>query len=1142
MPWAVSPNDNDLASKDLNFPPDLSPEAFAAWTSCLAAAATTDMGDSKRHVARGRRFELGHYVHALRVNKKNKHALSQLRGRNRTLWPTPKEGKGDGKGKSASDLTNEEQEALVAEKELKAFHKKQARSKQLGTESGLKNASKMEEFLKGILDTHGCSLPPKDDQSVPLQPQVQAAAVDAAASGFRTLASLAGHGDDPLGQLAKRHEDLQEFPELPFVAHASPQPPAMGGTAALGAGHEEDPPELVDLGENEEEMLRPLLEEWKRAKQAAAAATPPLEEPLPPLNNEQREAGRAIISALRELERARRRKHCSASRAEWMEGLEKVQRLFFLNGAAGTGKTALIKTLDVLMQRLGLGQMLLTAYTGTAVVELENAMTSLSLFGIPISFGEQGLGEMKQLPQPKTITSFEKFARLPPGDYNNLRLVVLDELSFVSPALLHHISERLEWLLARDSGLDFGGVVFVAAGDFHQKQGVKQKALHTELLRSVGITVPSKTGQFPRTGAPNNPHHGKQATAGGVAKFKKFQRLSLTVNNRFNDDKPWGAILAQMRQLQHETPVGAEFRSALQVLSADEKQDPDWMFAPIGVVSNDERHFLNAAQAYRWAQHHGLPLIRWKLPLRGIERLEPAELTALYEEEPSLWGYFVKGAPAVLTVENISQGRGLVNGTRVTLDSFTMDPKLRLNVDTLLQDVGPGGVVTLPQQPLSIQVRPHVKSTFLNRLREFSVSTQPDDVIIPILQSGKGELEKELSSVWSATHIGQRRLSCKSTHLLELGFAFTDYKMQGKSTDRFILSLSHREAGARFDLTSVYVLASRVRTRGGLRALSADENNFSHLSELRPAPELAIWDAGYDDNGFFSTQKAVDATMPLAEQLRAAHKRELAKKQKKRQEEKKEEGEKQPQGQPPKPRGRGPRRKLPPAVPANFTVHKDSAAQPLPSSNRPLASTSHAPPIRRSVAPLKPTSATHRTFPIDDLNKQIAKPQRRRPSTTHASNNPEAPFVAHARQRLAFLCKRLKEDPMVKVTVAGSNGKSFLGEGLAKGQWIAAYGRTAGARAHKSFIDALCNELKAMKDEFGDRINYSKNLPIRPFSESHYQVWGANLSNCSLPLGQAIAGEGMAKCMGCQQPGFFGIITTPIAGDPRQLLEQEELQ
>ena len=610
VPWAVSPDDDDIKTEDQNCPPDLSSDAFRAWMTHLKETAGADANTSERHVARGRLFELGHYVHALSVNKEYKQGLQQTRNRNRTLWPKDV---ADAlrKEKQTANKSVEEIEALRADAELKAFKKKQARSQRQTSQEALKNATEMESFLTRLMASHGCALPPKDDTTptaddttptadapAPAQQEIAAAA---AAVGFLRVESLAGPNiEDPVAELKKRYTDLQCLPtQLSIVTPDAPSPPPNAPADAFmatGAVSDEDPPELVEL-EDEEHALEPLLAKWEADKEAAAAADPPLEEPLPPLNNEQRAAGREILNALRELERAKRRKPW-ANRAEWMEGLETVQRLFFLNGAAGTGKTALIKTLDVLMQRLGLGQMLLTAFTGTAVVELENAMTTLTLLEIPMHYGEGGLGAMKSA---ENITRFETFARLPPNEYDGLRLVVLDEVSFIPPSLFQHVSERLEWLLARDSGLDFGGVVFVAAGDFHQKLPVAKLALHKELLAANGVSVPTKIGTVPPSKkASRNPHHGKQATAGGVAKFAQFRRLRLTVNNRFKKDPDWGNILGQMRDLEHPTPVGAEFRKALRVLSDSEKRDPDWMFAPIGVVSNDERHFLNAAQAYRW--------------------------------------------------------------------------------------------------------------------------------------------------------------------------------------------------------------------------------------------------------------------------------------------------------------------------------------------------------------------------------------------------------------------------------------------------------------------------------------------------------------------------------------------------------------
>ena len=92
VPWAVSSNDDDPNTANDNCPPDLSPDALRAWMSQLKAAARADEAacadeaGSERHVARGRLFEIHHYVHALVVSTQNKHVLSQFRGRNRTMW------------------------------------------------------------------------------------------------------------------------------------------------------------------------------------------------------------------------------------------------------------------------------------------------------------------------------------------------------------------------------------------------------------------------------------------------------------------------------------------------------------------------------------------------------------------------------------------------------------------------------------------------------------------------------------------------------------------------------------------------------------------------------------------------------------------------------------------------------------------------------------------------------------------------------------------------------------------------------------------------------------------------------------------------------------------------------------------------
>ena len=65
------------------------------------------------------------------------------------------------------------------------------------------------------------------------------------------------------------------------------------------------------------------------------------------------------------------------------------------------------------------------------------------------------------------------------------------------------------------------------------------------------------------------------------------------------------------------------------------------------VVSRHERDVVNAAQLERFARAFGLPLFRWQLPL--LDELPNVDRNDLYNAEPSLWGYFVEGAPINLT-------------------------------------------------------------------------------------------------------------------------------------------------------------------------------------------------------------------------------------------------------------------------------------------------------------------------------------------------------------------------------------------------------------------------------------------------------------------------------------------------------------
>jgi hypothetical protein len=88
-------------------------------------------------------------------------------------------------------------------------------------------------------------------------------------------------------------------------------------------------------------------------------------------------------------------------------------------------------------------------------------------------------------------------------------------------------------------------------------------------------------------------------------------------------------------------------------------------------------------------------------------------------------------------------------------------------------------------------------------------------------------------------------------HMYDLAFASTDFKLQSKTLDRLILCLAPRKFPPYFSLSTIQVLASRVKLGCMLRTLGFDaqRDGVSHLTSLQHPAPLGIWNSGYDDDG-----------------------------------------------------------------------------------------------------------------------------------------------------------------------------------------------------------------------------------------------------------------------------------------------------
>jgi hypothetical protein len=98
-------------------------------------------------------------------------------------------------------------------------------------------------------------------------------------------------------------------------------------------------------------------------------------------------------------------------------------------------------------------------------------------------------------------------------------------------------------------------------------------------------------------------------------------------------------------------------------------------------------------------------------------------------------------------------------------------------------------------------------------------------------------------------------------HTYSLAFAITDYKLQGKTLPRLLLSLDDNGPVPAVTLAKLYVLISRVGTLGGLRFLPpmpADTVLKRHAGKA-PNPDLLMWERGYNREGRWVDALAVAA-------------------------------------------------------------------------------------------------------------------------------------------------------------------------------------------------------------------------------------------------------------------------------------------
>ena len=580
-------------------------------------------------------------------------------------------------------------------------------------------------------------------------------------------------------------------------------------------------------------------------------------------------------------------------RAYRKHGLSSV---VLLHGAGGAGKSAVLHAVRNEMRNRGLGELLITAYTGVAAAPFgATTMCRMANLG-PNSGGTHDSDSLRGAGATDVAQHQEKFkAETGLPSIAGVGALVIDEVSFISAKLLGHFEARIRQLVHQeimtvaddaDSEL-FGTLPVVLAGDNWQLGPVKAVAWYKTLCDNA-----LQKGSL---------RLGRTATARGIEVLQAAKRLDLVRIMRSVNDQPFVDVQKGMRvrtaqevealptvlgrltqMLKHHQPSDAYTGSGW---------DAEWRFAPIGVLGNAERDLLNARQIEAFAKAFDLPLIKWRLPVNfKYNREDPEEvriIDELYRHEPALWGYFVEGAPGYMTA-TMCAPRKLVNGSPVLLRSLVFEGNVVPEAVSEAFAAGGFRVIELEEPPQYINVIVGGAATGdgmrlwhgvrLDDLSDCIESLEgTDEQVVPIGTAYREQDSLHLTSMYAAQNAYPYTVPAGMGHTVSLAFAVTDFKLQGRTLPRLILSVGTNRGGMPMRLSKLYVLISRVQAASGLRMLPGVPGGdwdrvLKKLTLLLPDPDLLTWEGGYDENGYWSDARALLARETLEAKLDSARK------------------------------------------------------------------------------------------------------------------------------------------------------------------------------------------------------------------------------------------------------------------------------
>lgn len=571
---------------------------------------------------------------------------------------------------------------------------------------------------------------------------------------------------------------------------------------------------------------------------------------MPPHNEQRRDLQRGIsisprgdapVDDLASLDNSEEREQCSPDQQalfdQVLNGLNREsglkQTLCVLHGGGGTGKSHLMKLIAAVLKKHQI-ETVNTCPTGIGASHLVDGRTFHSAFKTfrKDNFGDNDL-ELLRL----TFT-------------NQVALVVVDEMSMFKAEFLALLNKRLQ-AIYRTNAL-FGGRSIILAGDFLQLEVTGGTPLCKALyMRTESDEILASRALFRRFTVffLESQHRAAGCT---------IQQANLSACRKLPNFYPKGDAWSQdeKRRFRPMTPSVVDSLTTELTLE-DVAKDAAWLDElTILVTTNVDKAILTACTAKLFARRHRGVLFRWRRRLHTDLTPEMQDLIYNEDANPTLFAYFIAGAPAHILDNNSGNvGWGVANGTPCRFHSLAWeDPEKRQTVARLLQQSSLLGnnIVDLPYPPdyinvelldsngksLSAELWPPENNLDTEWVQEDDTSrSRKSKVIIPIGLTTKMQSLKLGSGVLS-----QPYELPYFQHAVDLGLVRTVWKAQGATLKKVLLFLEPSRPRPVWGFEHLYVGMSRVTAAKHLRCFPlSGAFRKSRLLNLRPNIFTTKW-------------------------------------------------------------------------------------------------------------------------------------------------------------------------------------------------------------------------------------------------------------------------------------------------------------